>query len=142
MQLSCRGRYTLRAMIELAKNFDGNPLPLSYIEETQGISKKYLTQLMGSLKLTGLIKVIRGKNGGYKLARHPSEITLADILHATEGDMSIVECVNDEMYCDRHTNCISHLLWVELSTLINDYLGSVSLEKILKKDAVLMKKAK
>ncbi|HCX90005.1 MAG: Rrf2 family transcriptional regulator [Deltaproteobacteria bacterium CG12_big_fil_rev_8_21_14_0_65_43_10] len=137
MRLSCRGRYVTRAMIELALHHGKEPLPLATIEKNQGISKKYLTQLMGVLKLTGLIRVVRGKNGGYLLARAPSEITLADILYAVEGDMSLIDCVKDAKLCYRSDECISRPTWVELSELIKDYLGTTTLEDILKKGIFL-----
>ncbi|MDI6776936.1 MAG: Rrf2 family transcriptional regulator [Syntrophales bacterium] len=133
MRLSCRGRYVTRAMIELALHHGKEPLPIRIIEKNQGISKKYLTQLMGNLKLAGLVRVVRGKNGGYMLTRHPSEITLADILYSVEGDMSLIDCVKDHRLCYRSSECISLPTWVELSQLIKNYLQSITLADVLKK---------
>ncbi|MFH1626172.1 MAG: Rrf2 family transcriptional regulator, partial [Pseudomonadota bacterium] len=133
MRLSCRGRYATRAMVELALHHGKEPLSLAKIEKNQGISKKYLTQLMGGLKLTGLVRVIRGKNGGYMLARRPSEITLADILYAIEGDMSLIDCVKDQKLCYRSDECISLPTWLELSQLIRNYLESVTLADVVQK---------
>ena len=133
MRLSCRGRYATRAMIELGLHHGKEPLPLKVIEKNQGISKKYLTQLMSGLKLAGLVRVVRGKKGGYLLARPPSEITMADILFSVEGDMSLVDCVQDKRLCYRSDECLAIPTWVELSQLIKNYLKSTTLEDVLKK---------
>jgi Rrf2 family protein len=120
-------------MIELALHHGKNPLPLTTISKNQGISKKYLTQLMGLLKRAGLVRVIRGKTGGFVLARHPSKITLGDILYVTEGDMSLLDCVNDPRVCYRANECMSRATWLELSHLINNYLQSTTLADVIKK---------
>lgn len=133
MRLSCRGRYATRAMIELALHPGKEPLSLKIIEKNQGISRKYLTQLMGGLRLAGLVIVVRGKKGGYMLARHPSEITLGDILFSVEGDMSLVDCVKDPRLCYRAEECIAIPTWVGLSQVIKDYLKSTTLADVLKK---------
>ena len=133
MRISCRGRYATRAMIELALHHGKKPLPLTIISKNQGISKKYLTQLMGPLKRAGLVRVLRGKTGGFMLACHPSKITLGDILYAAEGDMSLIDCVKDSRFCYRSDDCLSRATWLELSQLIKDYLNSTTLAEILKK---------
>ncbi len=133
MRLSCRGRYATRAMMELALHHGKKPLPLAIISKNQGISKKYLTQLMGPLKRADLVRVARGKTGGFVLARHPSKITLGDILYAAEGDMSLIDCVKDPGFCYRSEDCLSRATWLELSQLIKDYLNSTTLADVLKK---------
>lgn len=136
MRLSCRGRYATRALIELALHHGKKPLSLKIIEENQGISKKYLTQLMGGLKVAGLVIVFRGKQGGFMLSRHPSEITLDDILSAVEGNMSIVDCVATPHLCERSNECMLLSTWTELSHVIKDYLKSVTLADIVKKKII------
>ncbi len=133
MQLSCRARYATRAMIELALHHGKVPLSLATISENEGISKKYLTQLMGPLKRAGLVRVVRGKNGGFVLSRAPSQITLGDILYTVEGDMSLIDCVSEPQVCGRYPECLSRATWIELSGMINDYLKRTTLEDVLKK---------
>ena len=133
MRLSCRGRYATRALIELALHHGKKPLPLAIISKNQGISKKYLTQLMGPLKLAGLVRVVRGKTGGFVLAHHPAKITLGAILYAAEGDMSLIDCVKDPRVCYRSDECLSRATWLELSQLTKNYLDSTTLADILKK---------
>jgi Rrf2 family protein len=120
-------------MIELALHHGKEPLSLTTIAKNEGISKKYLTQLMGPLKLAGLVRVVRGKTGGFVLARHPSKITLGDILYALEGDMSLLDCVKDPRVCYRSSECMSRPTWLELSQLIKNYLNSTTLADIVKK---------
>lgn len=119
--------------MELALHHGKKPLPLGVIAENQGISKKYLTQLMGPLKRADLVRVLRGKTGGFVLARHPSEITLGDILYAAEGDMSLIDCLKDPGFCYRSDDCLSRATWLELSQLIKDYLNSKTLADVLEK---------
>jgi Rrf2 family cysteine metabolism transcriptional repressor len=133
MRLSCRGRYATRAMIELALHHGKGPLPLNTIAQNEGISKKYLNQLMGPLALAGLVRVVRGKKGGFVLTRTPAKITLGDILYAVEGDMSLLDCVGNQKVCYRAGECLSRPTWVELSQLINNYLRATTLSDILKK---------
>lgn len=133
MRISCRGRYATRALVEMALHHGDKPLSLKIIEENQGISKKYLTQLMSGLKVAGIVIVFRGKQGGYKLAHDPSDITLSDILSAVEGNMSIVDCVTNPDFCDRSDECMLLSTWTELSQVIKDYLKSVTLADIIKK---------
>ncbi|MFA4915971.1 MAG: Rrf2 family transcriptional regulator [Syntrophales bacterium] len=136
MRLSCRGRYAIRAMIELALHYSSKEmLSLKTIEENQGISRKYLIQLMSSLRVAGLVVVLRGKKGGYTLARQASEITLADILFSVEGDMSLVDCVKNPRLCKRSEKCMAIPTWVELSEIIRNYLKSTTLEDVLIKMA-------
>jgi len=133
MQISCRGRYAVRAMIELALHHGKSPLSLAIVAKNEGISKKYLTQLMGPLKRAELVSVVRGKTGGFLLAHHPSKITLGDILYAVEGNMSLVECVKDPEACYLSDECLSRPTWLELSHLINNYLRQTTLADMLKK---------
>ena len=133
MRLSCRARYATRALIDLALHHSNEPIPLTTIAKDECVSKKYLNQLMGPLKLAGLVRVVRGKNGGFILARPPAQITLGDILYAVEGDMSLIDCVSESSVCDRSQDCPSRLTWLGLSQLIHDYLQNITLEDIAKK---------
>jgi Rrf2 family protein len=76
---------------------------------------------------------MRGKNGGFVLSRHPSKITLGDILYTVEGDMALIDCVSEPQVCNRYPECMSRATWLELSDLINDYLKNTTLEDVLKK---------
>lgn len=134
MRLSTRGEYSLRLMMELAKNYNGISMPLKSISKAQDISYKYLGQLIIPLKIAGLIKSIRGINGGYFLSRPPDKIRLIEILEATEGSLYIAECVESPEICKRSRNCISRQIWKEISEAILNSIRSISLKDIINRD--------
>ena len=131
MQISTRGRYGLRAMVDMALHTTEGPLALRVIAERQGISESYLEQVFTSLRKAGLVKASRGAQGGYELG-HPSvEITVGQILRALEGPIIPVHCVGEpgstSSYCEREKACITRSFWEEFRDKINDYLDSITL---------------
>lgn len=133
MKLSTRGRYGVRAMLELAMSGGKEPVPLRDLASRQEISAKYLEQLLIPLKGAGLVKSVRGARGGYLLARHPDQVTLYDIVRSLEGPIAPVECVQDADYCDRVGGCTVHLIWGEMSRILVDYLNSLSLTELVRR---------
>lgn len=133
LKLSTKGRYGLRAMIDLAEHNsdDTRPVMMSDIAKRQDLSKKYLHALLTPLKSAGLIRSTRGAKGGYSLAKEPTEISLSEILTALEGRLSIVDCVMDSKECLRQQNCKARLVWVDLNRIVNDKLQSVTLAQIM-----------
>ncbi|MBI5522643.1 MAG: Rrf2 family transcriptional regulator [Desulfarculus sp.] len=127
MKLSTRGRYGVRAMLELALNNGKGPVPLRDLALRQEISAKYLEQLLIPLKGAGLVKSVRGARGGYQLALEPAKISLYDIVRSLEGPLAPVECVQDANYCERVGGCTVHLVWGEMGRLLVDYLSSMTL---------------
>ncbi len=92
MKLSTKGKYGLRAMIDLARYSEKEPVSIGSVAVRQGISERYLEQLVALLKKAGLVKSIRGASGGYVLEKKPSEISVGDILRALEGSLEPVKC--------------------------------------------------
>ena len=133
MKLSTRGRYGVRALLELAMGYKGGPIPINKLAERQEISAKYLEQLLIPLKAAGLVNSVRGARGGYVLARDPGQITLYDIVSVLEGPVVIVDCVEDPDFCDRVGGCVVHLLWDEMSSLMRNFLVSISLADLVKR---------
>lgn len=133
MKLSTRGRYGVRAMLELAMNTGTGPVPLRDLASKQEISAKYLEQLLIPLKGAGLVKSVRGARGGYMLAANPSTINLYDIVRSLEGPLAPVECVQDPQYCDRIGGCTVHLVWGEMGTLLVDFLTSITLAELVER---------
>ena len=129
MKISTKGRYALRVMAEFAIH-DGEVLSLKSVAESQGISLKYLEQIVQMLVKHDLLLSFRGASGGYKLARRPDEITVATILNATEGSLSVVDCM-DQQSCGNNCHCRVRKCWDRLNALINDYLHNVSLAELL-----------
>lgn len=130
MDISCRGRYATRAMVELA-NHDGHiPVPLSKIAENQGISRKYLQQLMSGLRRAGLVRVAKGFKGGFMLSRPANEISVGEILRALEGDLDLVECVRHDGMCEREEKCLTRGMWTKASQMLEGYFDSITLEDL------------
>lgn len=132
IRLSTKGRYGTRLMLNLAHNYNnGNDaIILKNVSNAEEISIRYLEQIIIHLKINKLVKSIRGAGGGYILARHPSQIKLSDILNSLEGTMSLVECVEDDDYCDRIDECVTHEIWKKASSMLQDYFESLTLQDL------------
>ena len=133
MKFSTRDRYALRLMVELANRAGADALvPLKEISDAQQISLKYLEQIVTPLAKSGLVSSVRGAQGGYQLARHPSEYTVGDILRITEGSLAPVACLEHEpIDCPRAEECITLDFWRGLYDTINKYVDSVTLEELV-----------
>ncbi|MHB1125442.1 MAG: RrF2 family transcriptional regulator [Bacillota bacterium] len=130
MKLSTRGEYGLRAMFDLSQHHGEGPISLKSIAERQGISEHYLEQLAASLRKSGLLRSVRGSQGGYILAREPGEITVGDIIRVLEGPIAPMDCVSEEEKdpCIRAESCITRGIWAKVRDSINDVLDSITLE--------------
>lgn len=132
MKISTKGRYALRMLIELALRKEEGFIPLKEIAKKQDISKKYLEQIVPIMNNSGLLLTNRGYQGGYKLAKDPSQITVGMILRATEGSMAPVSCLeNQKELCDRSDICMALTVWRGLEEVINEYLDGITLQNIL-----------
>lgn len=132
MKLSTKGRYGVKAMFELAIHYHNGTVSIKEISEKINVSEYYLEQLFSSLRKSGLIKSIRGAQGGYALAKSPEAITVADIFNVLEGPIEISECVDeDEANCSRMDHCVTRLLWIKISDSINQVTTSITLQDML-----------
>jgi Rrf2 family protein len=134
MKLSTKGRYGLRAVLDLAVHEDEEAVALSQIAERQGISMNYLEQLIAKLKKAGIVNGIRGAQGGYKLARPAEQISVGDILRALEGNLDPVDCseVNKgESSCSNSDSCVTKYVWKRISDSINDAVDGIKLSELV-----------
>ena len=134
MKLSTKGRYGLRAVLDLAVHADEEAVALSQIAERQGISMNYLEQLIAKLKKAGIVNGIRGAQGGYVLAAPAEEISIGDILRALEGDLNPVDCsvVNSEDgSCSNSDSCVTKYVWKRISDSINDAVDGIMLSELV-----------
>lgn len=133
IKLSTKGRYGTRLMLNLAKHYNvgKEAIILKSISDDEEISIRYLEQIIIPLKINKLVKSIRGAGGGYTLARKPAEITVSDILLALEGTCCLVDCVEDEDYCDRIQTCATHDVWEKASLLLHDYFSKTTLKDLI-----------
>ena len=133
MRLSTRSRYGVRLMLALGLNDKKEPVFLKDIAHSEGISEKYLSQIIIPLKAKGLVTTFRGAHGGYLLSRPASEIKLRDIIEPLEGDMSLVDCVNAPDICGKSTECVTREVWTEMSLLLLNFLDTYTLDDLVKK---------
>ncbi len=132
MKISTKGRYALRMMIDLAVNNHGSYVALKDISARQDISLKYLEQIVTLLGKAGLIRSLRGPAGGYMLSRRPDEYTIGEIIRATEGELSPVNCVEGSVNtCSRAGNCPTVSFWQGLYGVINEYIDQTTLKDLI-----------
>lgn len=133
MKLSTKGRYGLRALIDLALYSETEAVPLSSIAARQGISESYLEQLFGRLRKAGLITSIRGAQGGYQLARPAAEISAGDILRALEGNLDAVECsgLQEEPDCEEADLCVMKIVWQKINESITKAVDKIMMDQLV-----------
>ena len=133
MKISTKGRYALRVMIDIAQHgHHDQTVAVKDIADRQGISKKYLEQIMTLLSKADLITTTRGNVGGYKLTRQPDTYSVGEILRATEGDLTPLACLNDDSYCPRQENCPTQAFWQGLHQTITTYVDRQTLADLLR----------
>ena len=134
MKLSTKGRYGLRAVIDLAIHAEEETVALSQIAERQGLSMNYLEQLIAKLKKAGIVNGVRGAQGGYMLAAPAEEISVGAILRALEGDLNPVDCSvnnNSEDVCTNADSCVTKYVWKRISDSINDAVDAIMLSELV-----------
>jgi len=144
LRLSTKGRYGTRLMLNLARHYgNGNrTVILRDVSAEEEISIRYLEQIIIPLKINRLVKSVRGAGGGYTLARRPEDIKLDEVLHALEGTCCLVECIEDEGFCDRIEICPTFEIWKGASELLKRYFSGISLRDIVDNAAKKKKRAK
>ena len=132
MLISTKGRYALRMLVDLAEHQNDGYVALKDIAKRQGMSKKYLEQIVPLLNKSDILRTNRGFNGGYRLAKSPDKYTVGDILRITEGSLSPVACLeNDPIQCERSSQCVTLPVWKGLYRVINEYLDGITLQDML-----------
>ena len=132
MKISTKGRYALRMMVDIAEHQKDGYVTLKDVALRQDISKKYLEQIARHISQAGMLRAVRGYQGGYMLARPASEYTVHSILQVVEGSMVPVSCLQQaENTCARRETCRTLPLWQGLEKLIRDYLSGITLEDIV-----------
>ena len=132
MNITSKGRYALRVMMDLAQHADDGFVSPKVAAERQNISLKYLEMIISHLKRNALVESTRGKEGGYRLARKPEEYTIQEILSCIEDNLAPVACIQDgSIQCDRAGECLTIPMWKELDDITNSYLASVTLQDLI-----------
>ena len=132
MKISTKGRYAMRMLADLAVHQEEGFISLKDIAERQNISKKYLEQIVPMLNKAGILRTNRGNRGGYNLASKPEELTVGDVLRATEGSLAPVACLDyDPIECPRADECDTLFVWQGLFRTVNEYLDGITLRDII-----------
>ncbi len=134
MKISTKGRYAVRVMLDLALNNTGECIKVKDIASRQGISEKYLEQIIAVLNRAGYVNSVRGAQGGYRIAKDPSEYTVGMILRLTEGSMAPVACLDEGTpECDRCDTCETLEVWKDLYAAINNVIDNVTIADLVEK---------
>lgn len=132
MKISTKGRYAVRLMLDVAIHGADCNVSMRDVAKRQNISIKYLEQIVSALTRVGYLKSIRGAQGGYRLTKKLSEYTIGDILRTTEGSLSPVSCLEEDVNdCPRATVCPTLKLWQGLYDVVNNYVDSITLEDLV-----------
>lgn len=137
MNISTRGRYGMRALLDLAIRWGQGPVQLKDIAQNQKVSLQYLEHLMRPLVAAGLVRSMRGAHGGVWLAKAPEEIKLSEVIGVLVGSIAPAGCVDDPAICNRSQYCVTHDVWCELSKSMSEILEKTTLQ-----DLVVRQKAK
>lgn len=143
VKVTSKGYYAVKALLELAGNITGEPVPLSQICNKQDIPLNYLEQLFVKLRKAGIVKSFRGPKGGYRLLKDPKKITIREIIKALGVSLAPVVCVEngfDSTECEKIEGCVSRLLWKKIGLHINNLLDSINLAGLIKESKKINKK--
>ena len=143
MKISTKGKYGLRAMIDLAQYSEQEAVSISSIAQRQKISESYLEQLVAKLKKAGLVISIRGAAGGYRLARPASDISVGDVLRALEGDVRAVICTaQTEEGCEGEELCVTKYVWQSINESIEKTVDEMMIDQLVAESRKAQEKAK
>ena len=132
MKISTKGRYAIRVMLDLAEHDNGEFLPLMEIAVRQEISEKYLEAIVAVLSKNGFVQSLRGKGGGYRLARRPEMITIGSILKVMEGSLAPVACLEAQAEpCPRVAQCRTVQMWQNFSKMVDNYFEGITLADLM-----------
>ena len=133
MRISTKGRYGLRTLMDIARHQSGGTVTLNDIAKRQGISVKYLWQVITPLKTANVLRVTRGAKGGFALARAPEDITLYEIVATLEGELSLVDCLGKGATCGMIETCVARTVWQDVNQAVEAALKGITLADILKR---------
>ncbi len=136
MRITTKGRYALRAVLQLVTSSNGKPISIRKLAEAEEISPEFLEQIFFKLRKAGIINSTRGPGGGFTLRKDPSKITVTEIFDAIGEGLALSPCVHPESngkICDRETDCITRKIWLDATTHLREYFSKMTLTGILKK---------
>jgi len=134
MKLSTKGKYGVRALFEIARNYGKGPLAIREIAGRQQISLSYLEQILHRLGKAGIIEGVRGPHGGYELAKKPASLTIGDVVRALEGPIALSHCLEPGVIgeCYQADDCVARMVWSRVGEKIEEALDSITFEQLLR----------
>ena len=133
MKLSTKGKYGVRALFEIARNYGKGPLAIKEIAGRQQISLSYLEQILHRLGKAGIIESVRGPHGGYELAKRPADLTIGDVVRALEGPIALSHCLEPGVGgCYQADDCVARMVWSRVGEKIEEALDSITFEQLLR----------
>jgi Rrf2 family transcriptional regulator, cysteine metabolism repressor len=134
MRISSKGHYGLLAVAELARHYDEGLISLNEIASAEHLPLPYLEQIIAPLRVAGVVEATRGMRGGYRLARHPSQVSVGEVVRWLEGPIALVDCTTEGYQtgaCERESGCTSRGVWRQVSDAINQVLNTLTLADLV-----------
>ena len=134
MRVSSKGHYGLLAVAELARRYDSGLISLAEIATAEHLPLPYLEQIIAPLRMAGVVEATRGLHGGYRLARHPSQVSVGEVVRWLEGPIALVDCTTEGYQtgaCEREAGCTSRGVWTRVSEAINQVLNTLTLADLI-----------
>jgi Rrf2 family protein len=141
MNVSAKSKYAVRALIELAQQNNGHPIPIADIASRRDIPLQFLEQLFSTLRKAGILNSHRGVRGGFSFNRLPEDVTVLDVVEVLDGSISPAACTSGAS-CDKLEGCIMNEVWGEVKSSIDEVLSAWNIGDLAAKESLMEDKSR